>query len=340
MMIAIGTVFCAPDTGASAPAAATILLVPPRAERLALARRLVAPFLGDRPQDHALALRGVHPDVMELLPAGGKERIGIDQVREVLRMAQFSAVQADRKACLIPFAEDLTPEASNALLKVLEEPTRGMVFVLLASHTGDLLPTIVSRSRVERVQPESRASLARRLLAVGYSTSEAQWLVRVADRAGELDGLVAARVHVEEARAQAQARLEPLSAVDLIAACLDGGPIDRREALLVLAARATDRDPELLTSGVLALAGQERSTLFVFLTDLLSACADAIRGRVGDDPVAAKASAVRAREIPLRGLERACVAIEASSRALLAYSPPEAVLLSLFFAFGGRSHDQ
>jgi hypothetical protein len=277
---------------------------------------------------------------MELLPAGGKEKIGIDQVREVLRMAQFSAVQASRKACLIPFAEDLTPEASNALLKVLEEPTRGMVFVLLASHTGDLLPTIVSRSRVERVQPERKASLAERLVAAGYANSEADWLVRVADRAGELDELTAARVHVDEARAQARSRLELLSAVDLVATCLDGGAIDRREAHLVLAARATTRDPELLTSGVLALAGQERSTLFVFLTDLLSACADTIRDSVAADAVAGKPSAVRARELPLQGLERACIAIEATNRALLAYSPPEAVLLSLFFAFGGRSHDQ
>ncbi|MCX6099337.1 MAG: hypothetical protein NTX69_04915 [Candidatus Bipolaricaulota bacterium] len=356
------TVMATAASASTAPAAATIFLVPPRADRLTLGRRLVAPLLGDRPQDHALALRGVHPDVMELLRAGGKEKIGIDQVREVLRMAQFSAVQASRKACLIPFAEDLTPEASNALLKVLEEPTRGMVFVLLASHTGDLLPTIVSRSRVERVQPERKASLVERLVAAGYTNSEADWLVRVADRAGELDELAAARVRVDEARAQARSRLETLSAADLVATCLDGGAIERREAHLVLAARATARDPELLTSGVLALAGQERSTLFVFLTDLLSACADTIRGSVAADAndaasaprgggratdgrpaadaVAGKLSAIRARELPLQGLERACVAIETANRALLAYSPAEAVLLSLFFAFGGRSHDQ
>ena len=110
------------------------------------------------------------------------------------------------------------------------------------------------------------------------------------------------------------------------------------------------------------MAGQERSTLFVFLTDLLSACADEVRGcvaadandaasaphgggratdrRPAADAVAGQPSAVRAREVPLQGFERACIAIETTNRALLAYSPPEAVLLSLFFAFGGRSHDQ
>ncbi len=313
------------------PSAATIFLVPPRSDRVALGRRLAAPLLGERPQDHALALRGLHPDLMELLPADGKEKIGIDQVREVLRMAQFSAVQAERKVCLIPFAEDLTPEASNALLKVLEEPTRGMSFALLTSHTGDLLPTIVSRSRVERVRPKSRSSTVERLVSSGYSPSEADWLVRVADRPGELDGLAATRVNVEEARAQARTRLQASSAVDLIATCLDGGPIERREALFILAARAAACDASLLTSGTLALAGQERSTLFVFLTDLLSACADAIREG---------APRGASKDLPEEALERACIAIEATNRALLAYAPPEAAVLRLFFAFGRRSHDE
>lgn len=320
-MTAIGT--------ALSPAAATIFLVPPRCDRVSLGRRLAAPLLGDRPQDHALALRGLHPDLMELLPSDGKEKIGIDQVREVLRMAQFSAVQAERKVCLIPSAEDLTPEAANALLKVLEEPTRGMCFALLTAHTGDLLPTIVSRSRIERIRLESRASSAERLAAAGYSAGAADWLARVADRAGELDALIATRLNVEQARNEARARLQTSSAVDLIAGCLDGGPIERREALLVLAARAAAQDPELFTSGVFALAGQERSTLFVFLTDLLSACGDALRESV----------ASTAQDSSAQGLERACAAIEATNRALLSYAPAEAALVSLFFAFGGSSHE-
>jgi DNA-binding transcriptional ArsR family regulator len=282
--------------------------------------------VSDRPQDHALAQRGLHPDVMELLPPGGKEKIGIDQVRDVIRMAQFSAVQAERKACLAPFAEDLTPEASNALLKILEEPTRGMVFALLAEHTGDLLPTIVSRSRVERVKPDSKAALAERLEAAGYAAADAAWLVRVAGRPGELDGLYAAHVDVGAARAQARARLAAASAADLVAASLDAGPIDRRESLLILAARAAELDPALLTSGVSALAAQERATLFVFLGELLSACAGEIRDS--------------ARGAGAASFERACSAIETANRALLAYSPPEAVLVSLFLAFGGLPRAQ
>ena len=337
-MIATGRALSSPASlapGAATPAAATLFLVPPRVDRLAVGRRLVGPLVSDRPQDHALAQRGLHPDVMELLPPGGKEKIGIDQVRDVIRMAQFSPVQADRKACLAPYAEDLTLEASNALLKILEEPTRGMVFVLIAEHTGDLLPTIVSRSRVERVKPESRNASVERLQVAGYKPAEAEWLVRVAGRTGELDGLVAARVDVEEARAEARARLTAASAADLVAACLDAGPIDRREAFLALAGRAAKLDPELLSAGVSALAAQERATVFVFLGELLTACADAVRDEAGGSPEPG-----RARAISSQGLERACGAIETANRALLAYSPPEAVLLSLFFAFGGLPHGQ
>jgi len=309
-------------------AAATLFLVPPRTDRLTLGRRLVAPLISDRAQDHALALRGLHPDVMELLPPGGKEKIGIDQVREVIRMAQFSAAQAERKACLAPYAEDLTPEASNALLKILEEPTRGMVFALLAEHTGDLLPTIVSRSRLERVQPEARRAQADRLMSAGYSALDAAWLTRAATRAGDLADLAAARISVQDARDRARARFTASSANDLVASCLDAGPIDRREALCVLAERAHARDPELLSTGTLTLAAQERSTLFVFLGEFLAACADAVRDST-TQPVAA------ASAIPVRALERACTAIETANRALLAYTASEAVLLSLFFALGG-----
>ncbi len=326
-MTATGTAVSAPGRASGdapgSPPAATLFLVPPRADRLALGRRLVGPLASARPQDHALALRGLHPDVMELLPPGGKEKISIDQVRDVIRMAQFSPVQAERKACLAPYAEDLTPEASNALLKILEEPTRGMVFALLAEHTGDLLPTIVSRSRIERVRPEPRAALLERLAAAGYSADDAAWLARVATRPGELESLVAAPVDTAEARERARTRLAAASADDLVAACLDAGPVERREALLAWADRATQRDPDLLSIGVLTLAAQERATLFVFLSELLAACGDAVRDRVAGRSAAP--------------LERGCTAIETANRALLAYSPTEAVLLSLALAFGDNN---
>lgn len=306
-----------------APAASTVFLVPPRADRLSLGRRLIAPMVSDRQRDIAWAQRGVHPDIIELLPPEGRETIGIDQVRETIRLVQFSPLQGDRRGCLVPRAENLTGEASNALLKVLEEPTRGAVFVLLVENASDLLPTILSRSRTLRVCPQTAGELAARLEAAGYSGADAAALVRMADRPGELDALLAQRVDLAAERLRIVGTLERASALEIVRAALSNAPIERRCALEILLERATRRDPSLLTMGVRTLAAEERPAVVLFLGDLLSTCADALRGRY-------------AAALPLPRVERACAAVDRSHRALAAYAPPEAVLLSLFLSLGGH----
>jgi len=95
--------------------------------------------------------RGVHPDLMLLLPEG--QSIKISQVREAESFIRFRPLEAPVKVVLIPSAERLTPEAANALLKSLEEPPPYVHFVLTTISTDTLLPTIVSRSQVVRFRP-------------------------------------------------------------------------------------------------------------------------------------------------------------------------------------------
>lgn len=317
---------------ARSPATATLYLVPPRTDRQALGRRLAAVLLSDRPTDQALVERGIHPDVIELSAIDGKEKIGIDQVREAIRAAQFSAVESDRKVCVVPRAENLTVEAANSLLKTLEEPPRGMAFALLAEHAGDLLPTIVSRSRIVRVPPEKRGTRTGRLTAAGYPQDEAEWLSRVAGRPGELDRFAETRIDVAAARAQARARAADASAEDLIALALADDAIQRREALTEIAARAAALDPDLCTSGVARLASQERTTLVLFLQEMLTTTFDLLRETLTAGETAAPATLGR------DALERTCVAVDGAHRALYAFAPSEAVLLSLFFTIGGLVH--
>lgn len=307
----------------SAPPASTVFLVPPRVDRLALGRQLIAPLVSDRQRDIAWAQRGVHPDIAELLPPEGREKIGIDQVRETIRLVQFSPLQADRRGCLVPRAEDLTGEASNALLKVLEEPTRGAVFALLVENASDLLPTILSRSRIHRIRPPSKSEAALRLEAAGYSNADAAALVRWADRPGELDALLAHRIDLAAERLRIAEALAHASAPEIVRAALSGVPMERRCAHEALLQRAARRDPGLLTVGVRALAAEERPAIILFLGDLLSTCADLLRSD-------------RATALPLRWVERACAAVDRSHRALAAYAPPESVLLSLFLSLGGH----
>jgi hypothetical protein len=309
------------------PATSTLFLVPARADRIAEGRLLAAPRVGETERDHALARRGAHPDVLELCPTAGKERVGIDAVREVVRSCQFAPAQGDRKVCLIPYAEALTVEAANALLKTLEEPPREVAFILLAGHTTDLLPTIVSRSRIVRLRAERPDELVRRLTEKGYEENDARWLISVADREAEIDRFLDERIDLPAIRDASKALAESLSMLELVTACIEGESILRRAALARLLDLAARRSPDLLTDGVRCLASQSREVLFALLGDLLLASFDLVRNVE--------------REAGGDGTQRvarlACRAIEAAYRALSVYSPPEAVLVTLFLSIGGVS---
>lgn len=290
-------------------------------------------MLSGRPTDHALAERGLHPDVIELSAPAGKERIGIDQVRDAIRAAQFTPVESDRKVCLVARAESLTVEAANGLLKTLEEPPRGMVFALLAEHAGDLLPTIVSRSRIVRVPPEEREARVERLTTCGYSADEAQWLSRVADRPGDIEQYLSSRVDASAGRAAARALTTAAGVDDLVAVALGDDPIARREALIEIVARAVRLDSHLCTTGVARLSSQERTTLALFLQELLAASFDLLRKAIAAEEAGEPAGPLRRID-----LERTCAAVDRAHRALYAFAPTEGVLLSLFFAVGGLVH--
>ncbi len=77
-------------------------------------------------------------------------KISIDQVREVEQEISRPPVEGRRRVVLVLNAENLTLEAQNALLKVLEEPPEHTVFLLVSSSPTAVLPTIRSRCRTLR----------------------------------------------------------------------------------------------------------------------------------------------------------------------------------------------
>src|SRR4051812_23815931 len=89
-------------------------------------------------------------------PVDGMASHGIASVRLLLRRASLTAVEGGRRVFIIGEADRLvsqesSPEAANALLKMLEEPPRGALFVLTTVDAERLLPTIRSRSVLLRV---------------------------------------------------------------------------------------------------------------------------------------------------------------------------------------------
>src|SRR5215204_3134902 len=96
------------------------------------------------------ALRGLHPDLTEIVPQGAFTTIG--QVRDIVRLAASRPFEGARRAFILR-ADALNVQAANALLKTLEEPEGETVFVLLATSREGVLPTILSRAQAVRFNP-------------------------------------------------------------------------------------------------------------------------------------------------------------------------------------------
>jgi len=86
---------------------------------------------------------GQLPDFFSLDPSG--KNIKVEQIRELQKKAQLKPYEAAKKIYLINQAETMTTEAANCLLKILEEPPKETVFLLIAINPYSLLPTILSR---------------------------------------------------------------------------------------------------------------------------------------------------------------------------------------------------
>lgn len=93
--------------------------------------------------------------------------IPIDEVRRLRGFLGHTAAEDTWRVVIVDTADDLNPNAANALLKSLEEPPKRTVFILLASEPGRLLPTIRSRCRLLSLAPLGLEDLRRAASAAG-----------------------------------------------------------------------------------------------------------------------------------------------------------------------------
>ena len=112
-----------------------------------------------------------HPDLI-LIEPDDKNSIRIDVARDLIRRMGLQAIHGDHKVAIIDRAEALTPEATNALLKVVEEPGQSGTFILVTHTSGALLPTLRSRCQQIRFQPLGHDVLRQLLQNNGVTSSE------------------------------------------------------------------------------------------------------------------------------------------------------------------------
>ncbi len=98
----------------------------------------------------------IHPNIKLISPEKGKE-IKIDQIREAINFLKLKSEKG--KVIIIENAENMNLEASNALLKTLEEPPANTLIILTTSNQNKLLPTIVSRTKKIRFRPLSKKEI-------------------------------------------------------------------------------------------------------------------------------------------------------------------------------------
>ena len=220
-------------------------------------------------------------------PVDGMASHGVASVRLLQRAAALTAVEGGRRVFLIGDAERLvpqesSPEAANALLKLLEEPPAGAVFVLTAVDARRLLPTMRSRAvpvRLGRLSDEDVGSALRSAGAEGADLER-----RVATAAGSVG---AAAANADDA-AYAAARV-------VLDAALGGRGMRMERALKQNAYAA-------------------RGDFSAMLDAMTETLADAARGALGGRPRRDTPPALAAREPEalLRALDRVSAAREAA----------------------------
>lgn len=109
---------------------------------------------------------GGHPNILHLrIPLDEKTRkfktqITVDEVRRTVRFFGSTAGESGWRVAVIDNANEMNINASNALLKILEEPPERTVFFVLADQPGRLLPTIRSRCQYLPLLPLGEEDLA------------------------------------------------------------------------------------------------------------------------------------------------------------------------------------
>jgi DNA polymerase-3 subunit delta' len=171
--------------------------------------------------------------------------IRVEDVRRTVAFFGSTAGEGGWRVCVVDNADELqSPQAANALLKILEEPPPRALLLLVSDAPARLLPTIRSRCRRLLLRPLETADVVRALAAAtGRGADEAE----VREAAAAADGSVARAVALLDDKARAL-----------------------RQRVLDLFAQLPDPDPRALHTLGDSLGGSEPATLAAFV-DMVNA---------------------------------------------------------------------
>lgn len=108
--------------------------------------------------------------------------IGVEEAGEIMRRLSLKTYESEYKFMLIWMPEKMRIDAANKLLKILEEPNGQTLFILVANDSEELLPTILSRVQLFKINRLSDAEMLNALkINHGFQGTDARELVHLAD---------------------------------------------------------------------------------------------------------------------------------------------------------------
>ncbi len=122
---------------------------------------------------------GIVREAIVVAGDGKADTIKVSQIRAVRREIVNSSLSTTGRVVLLYGAEKMQAEAANALLKILEEPPEGVLFILTATSLAAVLPTIRSRCVGFALSPPTVAQCAEACIKQGVKPADAAALSEI-----------------------------------------------------------------------------------------------------------------------------------------------------------------
>ncbi len=142
--------------------------------------------------------KGDHPDLYFLTTKQNKKSIGVEEVRDLQERLALTPYYRTGACIIIEDAEKLSIQASNSLLKTLEEPIANRYFILISSCPHLLPPTILSRSQkilVGSLKPQEILDILNQLSGVNINSETLQDILPILNGSLELLSLETTERH-------------------------------------------------------------------------------------------------------------------------------------------------
>ncbi len=138
---------------------------------------------------------GTHADWHTVSLEDGSKQIKVDQIREMSRQAYLTTDSGKFRGFILHPADTLNVNASNALLKTLEEPAPNTMIILVAEHPGRLPATVASRCQAVPIATPDSTTCAKWLKQQSGLSEDRAQLLADSVRGGPLEALAMSHDH-------------------------------------------------------------------------------------------------------------------------------------------------